>query len=282
MRIPLVIICSFFYFLSFAQENTLLYQIKGPKGETSYLFGTVHIIPDSLFYFPNKLVKTLAKADELVLEIGDINNQLKAQQLMVLENGTCFDIFTPSQKDSVLEWGAALMHVNKDVFEKSFSKNKPFTLMQLSIQKMMLSPFKMVEMELMSYARSNKQKVSGLETMEYQIGIFDQLPDSVMAEMIMEGIRFPEKADKMNDEMYQLYQAQNVEGLAKLINNSEEMTGANDALLYQRNNNWIPLMEAKMKEKVCFFAVGAGHLGGENGVIALLKAAGYKLIPINY
>lgn len=282
MRIPLVIICSFFYFLSFAQENTLLYQIKGPKGETSYLFGTVHIIPDSLFYFPNKLVKTLAKADELVLEIGDINNQLKAQQLMVLENGTCFDIFTPSQKDSVLEWGSTLMHVNKDVFEKSFSKNKPFTLMQLSIQKMMLSPFKMVEMELMSYAKSNKQKVSGLETMEYQIGIFDQLPDSVMAEMIMEGIRYPEKADKMNDEMYQLYQAQNVEGLAKLINNSEEMTGANDALLYQRNNNWIPLMEAKMKEKVCFFAVGAGHLGGENGVIALLKAAGYKLIPINY
>lgn len=282
MRIGLVIISCFIYFLGFAQENTLLYQIKGPKGESGYLFGTVHIIPDSLFYFPSKLVKTLSKADELVLEIGDINNQVKAQQLLVLEEGTCFDIFTPSQKDSVLNWGAELMHVKKDVFEKSFAKNKPFTLMQLSIQKMMLSPFKMVEMELMNYANVNKQTISGLETMEYQIGVFDHLPDSVMAEMIMDGIRHPEKADAMNVEMYQLYRAQDVEGLAKLINNSEEMAGATDALLSQRNNNWIPVMEAKMKDKVCFFAVGAGHLGGENGVIALLQAAGYKLIPIKY
>jgi uncharacterized protein YbaP (TraB family) len=120
------------------------------------------------------------------------------------------------------------------------------------------------------------------ETLYNYFRVFDHLPDSVMAEMIMDGIRHPEKADAMNVEMYQLYRAQDVEGLAKLINNSEEMAGATDALLSKRNNNWIPVMEAKMKDKVCFFAVGAGHLGGENGVIALLQAAGYKLIPIKY
>ena len=57
--------------------------------------------------------------------------------------------------------------------------------------------------------------------------------------------------------------------------------GYEDVLLYTRNKNWIPIMEEKMKAHKTFFAVGAGHLGGKNGVIDLLKKAGYKLTPLS-
>jgi len=51
-------------------------------------------------------------------------------------------------------------------------------------------------------------------------------------------------------------------------------------LLDQRNANWIPVMERMMKDQPVFFAVGAGHLPGEKGVIALLRGQGYKVSAI--
>ena len=53
-----------------------------------------------------------------------------------------------------------------------------------------------------------------------------------------------------------------------------------DVLLVKRNKNWIPKIGEMATAKSTFFAVGAGHLPGKNGVINLLKAAGYTLTPI--
>jgi uncharacterized protein YbaP (TraB family) len=50
-----------------------------------------------------------------------------------------------------------------------------------------------------------------------------------------------------------------------------------EIMLDDRNEEWIDDMENLMKEEATFFAVGAGHLGGENGVISLLEKAGYKV-----
>ena len=52
-------------------------------------------------------------------------------------------------------------------------------------------------------------------------------------------------------------------------------------MLNNRNNNWIPVIAAATKEKPTFFAVGAAHLGGEKGVISLLRKKGFKVTPIN-
>ena len=51
-------------------------------------------------------------------------------------------------------------------------------------------------------------------------------------------------------------------------------------LLDDRNIAWIPKLETAFKEKPTFVAVGAGHLGGTNGVIKLLRAKGYQVSPV--
>ena len=48
-------------------------------------------------------------------------------------------------------------------------------------------------------------------------------------------------------------------------------------MLSGRNKDWIPKMEKMMADKPSFFGVGAMHLGGKNGVINLLKEAGYTV-----
>jgi uncharacterized protein YbaP (TraB family) len=74
-----------------------------------------------------------------------------------------------------------------------------------------------------------------------------------------------------------LYKQQNIQKLQEEILTSTDMMGAEEALLTNRNNNWIPIIEKNIKEAGCFFAVGAGHLAGENGVIHLLRKAGYTV-----
>ncbi|MNE88753.1 TraB family protein [compost metagenome] len=80
----------------------------------------------------------------------------------------------------------------------------------------------------------------------------------------------------------QSYHKQDLESLAKLILESDQLGSSADELLDKRNQNWIPKMEELMKTKSCFFAVGAGHLGGPNGVIQLLRQKGYEVTPVRY
>jgi uncharacterized protein YbaP (TraB family) len=274
-----------FLFLSglvFGQNNSLLYQVKGKDKKVSYLFGTIHMIPDSLYYFPGKLDKIISKSDEVVLEIANLSDQGSVMKMMTLDSGSCFDIFTPEQKDSVLNWGANLLGIKPEQFEKGFEKRKPFTLLQLSFQKMITGKIRMVDMEIESKAQNDKIPVSGLETVEYQLSIFDKVPSSEMANFIMETVRNPGEGENSFRKMVQYYHQQDLENLAKLILESDELGSSAEELLDKRNHNWIPKMETLMHSKSCFFAVGAGHLGGPNGVIELLRQKGYEVTPVKY
>ena len=71
-----------------------------------------------------------------------------------------------------------------------------------------------------------------------------------------------------------------VDAIQQLTTKDPEF-GKYDALMLQnRNQNWIPVMATEMKKAPTFFAVGAAHLGGINGVINLLRKRGYLVKPI--
>ncbi|WP_430407051.1 TraB/GumN family protein [Fluviicola sp.] len=256
--------------------------MKSKDKKVSYLFGTIHMIPDSLYYFPSKLDKIISKSDEVILEVANLSDQSSLMKLMMLDSGSCFDIFTAEQKDSVLNWGADLLGVKSEQFEKAFEKRKPFTLLQLSFQKMISGKIRMVDMEIESKAQHDKIPVTGLETVEYQLSIFDKIPSTEMANFIMETVRHPNEGEENFRKMAQYYNKQDLESLAKLILESDELGSSAEELLDKRNKNWIPKMENLMNSKTCFFAVGAGHLGGPNGVIELLRQKGYEVTPVRY
>lgn len=282
MKSFLITLLVFLTGFVFGQDNSLLYQIKGKDKKVSYLFGTIHMIPDSAYYFPAKLDKIVSKSDEVILEVSNLNAQSITADMVALDSGSCFDIFSPAQKDSILRWGADLLGITPEQFEKGFEKRKPFLLMQLSLQKVITGKTRMIDMEIESKAKQNKIPVSGLETLEFQLAMFDKMPASQVAEGIMSAVRNPEEAEIGYKKMVELYVSQNIETLADYILNHEQTGQSSEELLDKRNLNWIPKMEELMKTKSCFFAVGAGHLGGPNGVIQLLRQKGYEVTPVRY
>jgi uncharacterized protein len=51
-------------------------------------------------------------------------------------------------------------------------------------------------------------------------------------------------------------------------------------MIYDRNIIMANRMVGLSEENSCFFAIGAAHLPGQKGVMALLKRQGYKIVPV--
>ena len=134
---------------------------------------------------------------------------------------------------------------------------------------------------IMSEARQYDKEVNGLETLEFQASIFDSIPYEKQAKDLVSYIDSIDNYKQVTIEMVDVYRQQNLERMDSLMHKSDPgMDEYMDLLLYSRNRHWVAKMPEIMKQETVLFAVGAGHLPGEQGVINLLRKAGYKVTPM--
>lgn len=263
--------------------QSLLWKISGNGLEQpSYLYGTMHMISKEHFVMGAQMKSKLEQSDALVMEVEDIMSaSLKSMNLMKLDSGHVSDYFTPAQYDSVLTWAEEEMGIDKETFDTKFGQMKPFMILQLVTQQQFEGPTKSYELEFIKMANEADLEMLGLETIEQQIGFFDEIPKEKMADLLLKSIRDQEEADHMTDDLTRLYYEQKTDSLLTfMLKSSPEMMEFENLLLYDRNKAWIPKIEKIIKEQQAFIAVGAAHLFGENGVIDLLEKKGYKVTPL--
>ncbi len=284
---------SLFIFLAFAncktvtktqaapeKQNALLWQITG-KGLTkpSYLYGTIHMICPEDFSMSDTLRSSFAKSEKIYLEIDmdDPAMTMKTLQLALMKDKSLKDLmskedYTRLEKFMQDSIGMPLM---------IFNKMKPFTLMSVLYTKVLpCSKMESYEQSFMAMAQQQKKEILGLEKLEDQFAVFDKIPDTAEVNMILNMINDFSGQKKEFAKMTEAYKRKDLDALAKMINASPDMAGYEDLLLVNRNKNWIPVMEKAMATQGIFFAVGAGHLPGEDGVLTLLRKAGYTVTPV--
>jgi uncharacterized protein YbaP (TraB family) len=88
------------------------------------------------------------------------------------------------------------------------------------------------------------------------------------------------KVAEQTSAMTQLYRNQDIQGLYEMVAQSAEMKDHQDLFLTKRNQNWVKALPELMHQTSSLIAVGAGHLGGPQGLIALLKSKGYQVVPV--
>lgn len=269
------------------EENSLLWKISG-KDLTipSYLYGTIHLIDSEKFFLSDSARAFIDKAKMVTFEINmedmmDLSAQMGLLMKAFMEDGkTLRDLL--SEEDYKL--------VN-DHFEKIgmplflLERIKPLFLTVLASGDMSpgaLNSGEMVsyEIEIMKLAEEGKKKMGGLETMEFQMSVFDSIPYDAQAAMLVQSIKSTNAGDEEFVKMMNLYLNQDINGMVEMMGEEEGIGEYEDLLLVTRNKNWIPVMGEMMKQQQTFFAVGAGHLGGESGVIALLRKEGYTVLPV--
>jgi uncharacterized protein len=262
-------------------QSSLLWEITGNDlKQPSYLFGTVHIICKEDFFFPETVREKFSNAGSVFLELDmdDPMMIMKMMQLLQLPKGqTIKQLFGDSafkefdEKYKKITGSSAMM----------FNTFKPFMLMSMLTEKSLSCPAKeSYEQTFIALAAKQKKDIKGLESIEDQVAVFDAIPDSTeitnLKNMVM---NFDKGVDEFK-KLVALYKTQDVDSMYRFTNQSPELMEAEDELLVKRNSKWIPVMKTNMQKSSCFFAVGAAHLGGDIGVIALLRKQGYNVKPI--
>ena len=263
-------------------ESSLLWEIKRPGvKDGSYLFGTMHLIEKEYFLFPKSLEKRVQKADVLVMELPGMPSQFDAMNLLKLKQGSFFDFFTTEQSDSILVWAKEALKLSEEAFRKTMSPMKPFVAIQLATQMQFMGKTASYELKFEEIATESKVEIKGLETLEEQLSFFDNLTKEQQAEMVMEGIREMQKSIEFSRKVQQVYTRQNVDSLYIMLHeNGGIVTSEEKLFIDDRNKKWVPQMRESLASKRTFIAVGAGHLGGPNGLIRLLEKEGFTLSPV--
>lgn len=269
-------------------ENALLWKITG-KGlkQPSYLFGTIHIIGAEDYFLPNGILSAIERTDKMYFEI-DVKDMTDISAMMGMM-GKIFMKDGQSLKDLLSddEYTLVSNHFQKiGIPMFMLERMKPMFLTVFAygdfdpdgLQK---GSVKSYEMELYEMAKNAGKATAGLESVDYQIGLFDKIPYEAQAKMLVEAIRTSNVNDDSFKRMTQMYVSQNVEEMVSMISEEgSEISGFEDDLLHQRNKNWIPLIKEAVMQQPSFFAVGAGHLAGKEGVIHLLRKEGYDVRPV--
>ena len=266
--------------------NTLLWRISGNNlSKPSYLFGTIHLLCANDIELSETLKTAIKETDKVYLEL-DMDNlfeMMQAVQKMKMRNDTTLsDLLSESDYKKV------------KAFFTSRSSMIPFSILE-TYKPMLAASMIMqtstdcdnaisMEQIIMQQAKQDRKEIKGMETMTYQLSIFDSIPYEVQAKQLLAFITendTEDKASKEYEEMASAYRNQELNKLEMLINKEEFGVGNfADLLLYNRNRNWVVSMGKIFSANSAVIAVGAGHLPGEKGVINLLRKAGYKVDPM--
>jgi uncharacterized protein YbaP (TraB family) len=263
--------------------KTLLWQITGP-GITapSYLYGTIHLMcPDDIVVSTELRAKFYsAKQLYLELDMDDPSILMKTMQQMTMKNDTTLkQLLPPKQYDSVV---SAFQNIS----------GLPLTMMQKMKPQLIESAIypKLLgcdgaqawEQKFMQMAKANDMEIKGLEEVEDQLKIFDEIPYKAQAEEFAESVLHIDSVKKSFNKMLDLYKQKDLDALSKMMDETGTPSDFMDMLLNNRNKKWIPEIIEQAKLKPTFFAVGAAHLGNTNGVINLLRQKGYTVTPVFY
>ncbi len=266
-----------------AQAKTLLWQISGNGlSEPSYLFGTIHIMcaNDAVVSPELNAVVTKAKDIYLELDMDDMQQMAGALKFLRMNDGMKLSDLLSEEEFKRLE---TYFKTHKSVMPFSMmNRFKPYFISSLVGEDFMDCPTKKgMEQAIMDKAKTGNKEIKGLETLEFQAGIFDSIPYAKQAKDLINYIDSAASYGNVMAEMLQVYKAQDIEAMQALTARSDPgMESYMDLLLYSRNRNWVKQLPAIMSNGTHLFAVGAGHLGGEQGLLNLLRQQGYTVTPM--
>lgn len=271
----LSILFSFVFLLTHAQAQ-LLYSISGNGlKQESYIFGTIHTMPKEDFEMPKKVLDAIKSCETIALEIElDMSMSQKieiAKMTLIPNGGTLKDYMEVSAFDALKSFCIDTLLWKESKFDQCVHF-KPFFFSSLVLQEK-IGKQKSFEMEFDKLSKKYKKPLIGLETIMYQMETIDRIS-------IQDQVQFMDDFSNMSefDVMFQLYEDEDINGLYKMIASETDMLPEfNHWFLDVRNANWIPVIEQQIKKEATFIAVGAGHLGGTNGVLELLRKQGYNL-----
>jgi uncharacterized protein len=268
-----------------AKDNkTLLWEITGNDLQKPvYIYGTMHLLCAKDALLSNNLKQIVQNADEIYFEIDmdDIGELLTGFKQGKMKNDTTLaDLYSSDEYQRIKDF---FDHHGMGMELQMLNKMQPMLISALVYQAILpCEQADGIELSIMQLAHRYKKEIKGLETAAFQASVLDNIPYAAQAKELLYSIDSAKSTASETEEMVKLYKEQDLDKLLdySLKTEAGTTTEIQDIMINQRNKNWVNQFSVIAKNKSLLIAVGAGHLGGEAGVLTLLKEKGYKLRPL--
>jgi len=266
-----------------ADARTFAWKATG-KGSVVYLIGSIHVMtPD--FYPLNPALEAAFKEADLLVEEVDMAEMLDpSAQMRILSRG----MLPGDQSLEKLLTPATLALVRKATGDLGAAggplmRFKPWmlavALQGLELQKAGFDPELGLDKHFYDQAKEADKAVQGLETADYQISVFDGMTMEQQDRMLAQTLKELQTELASVGKLADAWKSGDVPTVERIV--QAELKGEPvmyQRLLVDRNKNWMPKIEALFTRRGrALVVVGAAHLVGPDGVVAMLKAKGYTV-----
>lgn len=257
--------------------------LRGPRNSV-FLAGSIHLLPASAPALPPAIERAYAEAESLVMELSPDDSDAARIGAVMLDKGRF-----PAQSGLAAAVGAARW----ERLQPWLSRNglppamiegfEPWALALLltsaEFARLGLEPDSGVEAQLRARAQREGKPVAGLETPEYQLGLFDALPPGAQLQLLDGTLDDLADADADFSRLLAAWRNGDDRELEALLAEAYAgMPQLYESLVHRRNADWVPRVRALLEgSDDVLVVVGALHLVGERGLVALLAREGLRV-----
>lgn len=278
-------------------NNTLLWKISG-NGLTqdSYLYGTMHVKDSRMFEFSDSMITAFNKCDAYAME------SLPDSIMSAIINQSFENIIKKAlndEDDMELERLQKIKEIQSLIEEDDFSEIKNHLKDKLGVNYENLktkdpknltklieyNPEKFSDKEyimdvyLCEMAERTNKKTFSVESNQTGSKALDELEDLRRTEL--RGIQTLRSNIDTYTSLRDNYLSQDLDKILEFYSDSSDyMKGFFDKIITQRNHSMDESIDTLVQMQSTFIGIGAGHLPGEEGVIALLQKRGYQVTPV--
>lgn len=254
------------------------------ENNTVWLFGSIHVLTEEHYPLAEPVESAFDDSAYLVVETDTVNLDPQVQQQLMVSTG-------------MLSGGKTLQDVLGDQYERaaSLARENGYNLEQMQALKPWLAALviQVTEFQKLGYtaehgvdtyflekANEGPQSIVELESFRYQLNLFEELDPEIQRAFLMQTLEEIDDAEQQIDRLMSAWESGELDSLEEtLMADFDDYPELHDRIITDRNRDWVEQITDYLEngEQDYFVVVGALHMVGDEGVVELLRDAGYTV-----
>ncbi len=267
-----------------APDRAMLWKVQGPAGESAYLLGSIHLLRDGAYQERPSFQRAFAETEALVLEVDMGEMAAPAARRLFAQRGTyasdgSLRSSLPPEVYARVEAEAKELGLPMEILDPMRPWLCSLTLTSVKLMALGFQPEHGVDVHFHRLAHEAGRTVHPLETVDFQVGLFADLPPKAQAEMLAQTLEELDAVEENLGGIVIAWERGDTATMEQLL-----LAGLRDypqlhrMMITERNRAWLEKIEALMGDKrPLLVVVGTAHMVGPEGLVSLLRERGYRV-----